>query len=205
MQFYTDSGVVLGYIYNQTRQFYVYVCNRVQQIRRITEPDQWHYVQTAQNPADHATRSVPAAELKNTTWLTGPAFLSPPPDGVPSPEEDHHKLVDPDSDTEVHSHATALSVPPLKLGSHRFEQFSSWRSLVRAIASLTSMLERKRAAVTAGDKITGATRPCTAEQLSKAETLIISCMQREAYREEFGCFPAGKTISKDSPLRKLDP
>lgn len=31
VEFYTDSRVVLGYIYNQTRRFYVYVANRVQQ------------------------------------------------------------------------------------------------------------------------------------------------------------------------------
>ncbi|KAK3507778.1 hypothetical protein QTP70_000334 [Hemibagrus guttatus] len=30
VEFYTDSRVVLGYIYNQTRRFYVYVANRVQ-------------------------------------------------------------------------------------------------------------------------------------------------------------------------------
>lgn len=33
--FHTDSKVVLRYIYNQTRSFYVYVCNRVLQIRRL--------------------------------------------------------------------------------------------------------------------------------------------------------------------------
>lgn len=32
--FYTDSKVVLGYIYNDTRCFYVYVSNRVAWIRR---------------------------------------------------------------------------------------------------------------------------------------------------------------------------
>ncbi|KAI3352937.1 hypothetical protein L3Q82_019236 [Scortum barcoo] len=57
-------------------------------------------VHTAQNPADHATRSVPATELTNTIWLTGPAFLSLA-GGVPSPEEEHHKLVNPDSDSEA--------------------------------------------------------------------------------------------------------
>lgn len=40
--FYTDSKVVLGYIYNETRRFYVYVSNRVQRIRRSTQPEQWH-------------------------------------------------------------------------------------------------------------------------------------------------------------------
>ncbi|KAI3374627.1 hypothetical protein L3Q82_021202, partial [Scortum barcoo] len=66
-------------------------------------------------------------------------------------------------------------------------------------------LDRKRAAVTARDKTTGTIKPCTAEQLSKAETLIISCVQRETYREEFDCLAGGKTIPKGSPIRKLDP
>ncbi|XP_061908363.1 uncharacterized protein LOC133653277 isoform X1 [Entelurus aequoreus] len=199
MHFYTDSRVVLGYIYNQTRRFYVYVCNRVQRIRRSTKPDQWHYVHTAQNPADHASRSVPATELTNTTWFTGPTFLYLP-DEVPSSEMEHHKLVDPDTDSEVRSHATALSIPHSKLGSHRFGRFSTWKSLVRAITSITNMLERKRAPVTTGD----ITKPVTA-QLSKAETIIISCVQKETYRTELDCLAAGKNIPKDSPLRKLDP
>ena len=75
VEFYTDSKVVLGYIYNQTRRFHVYVCNRVQRIKKTSRPEQWHYVCTTQNPADHGSRSVPASELTNTTWLTGPAFL----------------------------------------------------------------------------------------------------------------------------------
>ena len=56
LQFYTDSKVVLGYIYNETRRFYVYVSNRVERIRKSTRPEQWHYVLTTQNPADVPTR-----------------------------------------------------------------------------------------------------------------------------------------------------
>ncbi|XP_075533172.1 uncharacterized protein LOC142566217 [Dermacentor variabilis] len=74
--FYTDSKVVLGYIYNETRRFYVYVANRVQRIRSSTQPEQWKYVHTDENPADHATRAIPAAQLKSTNWLSGLDFLS---------------------------------------------------------------------------------------------------------------------------------
>lgn len=59
--FYTDSRVVLGYIYNEKRRFYVYVKNLIQRIRRVTQPQQWHYVSTEHNPADHATRSISTA------------------------------------------------------------------------------------------------------------------------------------------------
>ncbi|XP_072564870.1 uncharacterized protein, partial [Paramormyrops kingsleyae] len=53
--FYSDSRVVLGYIHNESRRFYVYVNNRVQRIRKSTTPDQWRYVRSDRNPADEAT------------------------------------------------------------------------------------------------------------------------------------------------------
>lgn len=72
LKFYTDSKVVLGYIYNESRRFYVYVSNRVERIRKFSCPEQWQYVHTDENPADVATRSVPPAHLLSTNWLTGP-------------------------------------------------------------------------------------------------------------------------------------
>ena len=37
--YYTDSKVVLGYITNESKRFYVYVANRVQLIRSLSSPD----------------------------------------------------------------------------------------------------------------------------------------------------------------------
>ena len=73
--FWTDSRVILGYIGNDARRFHVYVANRVQQIREITEPSQWHYVKSEDNPADHASRGLPASELSASNWFSGPSFL----------------------------------------------------------------------------------------------------------------------------------
>lgn len=36
--YYTDSKVALGYIQNDSRRFYVYVANRVQIIRSVSDP-----------------------------------------------------------------------------------------------------------------------------------------------------------------------
>ena len=76
VRFFTDSKIVLGYIHNSSRRFYVYVSNRVTRIRRSTHPDQWSYVLTDQNPADHATRYMPAAQLQQSIWHSGPGFLT---------------------------------------------------------------------------------------------------------------------------------
>ncbi|XP_071178037.1 uncharacterized protein [Mytilus edulis] len=41
VKFYTDSKVVLGYISNETRRFFIYVANRVEKIRKFSSPSQW--------------------------------------------------------------------------------------------------------------------------------------------------------------------
>ncbi|XP_046553577.1 uncharacterized protein LOC124263006 [Haliotis rubra] len=67
--FYTDCRVVLGYIHNRTRRFYIYVANRVERIHKSTKPEQWKYVPTDLNPADHGTRPSNASTSKVNSWL----------------------------------------------------------------------------------------------------------------------------------------
>ena len=79
--YWTDSKVVLGYIGNDARRFHVFVSNRVQQIRDLTLPSQWRYVDTKSNPADFASRGMSAENLISTTeWWNGPKFLWEPID-----------------------------------------------------------------------------------------------------------------------------
>ena len=74
--FWTDSNVVLGYIGNDSRCFHAFVANRVQQIRDHTEPYQWNYIRSAENPADIASRGATSKELMNNRmWFNGPGFL----------------------------------------------------------------------------------------------------------------------------------
>ena len=207
VEFYTDSRVVLGYIHNQTRRFYVYVSNRVQLIRKVSSPAQWHYVSSSRNPADLATRSVPAALLSTTTWLTGPAFLNQAGE-EPSLEEERFDLINPDTDVEVRALATTLSTGSSSLGSHRFERFSSWRSLVRATASLIHIAQSCKATDDQDRTCRSwhhCTTPRTVEELLQAEAIIIKTVQKEAYKEELACIANGKEIPRNSTLKKLDP
>ncbi|KAI3376733.1 hypothetical protein L3Q82_000003 [Scortum barcoo] len=61
--FWTDSRVVLGYVNNEARRFHVFVANRIQRIKESTNPSQWRYVVSEENPADHASRGLKAKEL----------------------------------------------------------------------------------------------------------------------------------------------
>jgi hypothetical protein len=72
--FWTDSTCVLWYIENEDRRFQTFVANRIAAIHNASSPSQWHYVNTELNPADDASRGVPADALEH--WIQGPKFLS---------------------------------------------------------------------------------------------------------------------------------
>jgi len=128
--FFTDSQVVFGYIYNEKRRFHVYISNRVQRIRNSTNPEQWHYVSSEHNPADVTTRPIAPIKLQDTIWFSGPAFLHHPKTET-FPKESF-TLVDPDQDSEVRPQVTMLHT----IVSNRFERFSDWSRLVRAVGKL---------------------------------------------------------------------
>ena len=74
--FWTDSTCVLSYLTSTSKRFKTFVANRVSTIRETSSPSQWRYVNSAQNPADDASRGLSAeALLKNQRWLRGPEFL----------------------------------------------------------------------------------------------------------------------------------
>lgn len=142
--YYTDSKVVLGYLNNQTRRFYNYVSNRVAVIHRRSKPLQWEFVPTAQNPADIGTRCLTSVEeLAESDWLRGPLLLRSPHSKeevltfpLVSPEEDK------DVRPEVKVKKTEISTPFVA----RFENFSTWKSLVRAVYNLKKICRLKRGA-----------------------------------------------------------
>ncbi|XP_076144361.1 uncharacterized protein LOC143126351 [Alosa pseudoharengus] len=190
--FYTDSRIILGYINNTSRRFYVYVANRVARIRKSTNPEQWRFVSTEHYPADHGTRSVPAAMLKDTIWLKGPAFLSR--DTCSQPET--FELIDPDADIDIRPQVKAFITKASdgELGSHRFERFSSWKALSRAMAKLIH-------------KVRSCTKsqPSKIDELTQAKLVLIRNAQHNVFAKEMKSLSKGGTVSKSSPLRKLSP
>lgn len=204
--YFSDSKVVLGYIYNETRRFYVYVSNRVLRIRRSSHPDQWRYVSTHQNPADHATRSVHAGHLKDTNWLSGPEFLSR---AEPSTAENTNDLVDPGTDPDIRPLVSALSTAasPKQLDSQRFAKFSTWKLLTRAVTLIIHIARHFKKTPERKSSCQGwhyCKAEFTVEECSKASAVIIQAVQREIYSEEIKCIQKQEKIPKTSPLWNLD-
>ncbi|XP_033763439.1 uncharacterized protein LOC117344719 [Pecten maximus] len=105
-KFYTDSRVVLGYIYNRTKRFHTYVSNWVQRIHLETLPEEWTHVSSELNPADVGTRSCMADELSGM-WFNGSGFLHT----IPSlPEDPDYPLQSPEDDKEIRSETKITTI-----------------------------------------------------------------------------------------------
>ncbi|XP_043211405.1 uncharacterized protein LOC122375894 [Amphibalanus amphitrite] len=109
--YWTDSRAVLGYIRNETKRFHVFVANRVEDIRQLSEPSQWRYIDSKSNPADLASRGASASELLTSSlWWHGPSLLTASIE-LPAMEEEFNVQSD-DPEVKRASFQAAISKPP---------------------------------------------------------------------------------------------
>ena len=229
--FWTDSQVVLGYINNEAKRFHVYVANMVQQIRDLTDPNSWFYVDTNSNPADEASRGLTAKQLvEGSRWLTGPKFLW---ESRPCKPEKVEVSPLQESDPELKK-ASVLTkevmnvVPfPDHFETSRLDSVSSWYQAVKVIAlclQLKSKFQRREVKKPGRPLTRSSTeveKSVTIPELQEAEKTIIRCLQYEHFHEELRILcdlnvTDGETnrgqarkrnqeLRKTSSLYKLDP
>lgn len=104
---------------------------------------------------------------------------------------------------EIRPQATTLVTKATQ--QHRFECFSSWKSLVRGMATLN--IARSSSPASRTENCTGwhCCNNLHTTELSQANTAVIWCVQREVYKEELKSLTKEKEISHQSTLKKLDP
>ena len=205
--YYSDSRVVLGYITNETRRFYVYVSNRVECIRKSSSPEQWYYVPSHRNPADLATRSVDAQNLSGSMWHHGPIFLHHQEASVNTTASQASDTTEDDPEVRPLVQDLATEILPNKpLGTSCFSKFSQWATLVSAIGRVLSFVQSHRQRSLEKSSTTGGIKPTPSVcLLNRAKFLIIQNVQREAYEQEISCLNNSDGLPKTSPLLKLSP
>ena len=227
--YWTDSKVVLGYISNEARRFHIYVANRVQQIKEHTDTTQWHYVKSAENPADIASRGMHANELvEHSMWLKGPEFLWN--ENLPQDESETFPLQSDDPELKqksVKSFACETASSDTFSLLDRLAYFSSWYKAKRAVALCLRYINKLRQHVSNGPprKAKGTKRPnihpLTVDEMKEAELLIIKHAQALSFKGEISTLRANRVIgipsgrkehssckanlNGKSALRRLDP
>ena len=211
--FWTDSKVVLGYIKNESRRFHTYVANRVQQIRNVTDPDSWFYIESNENPADVASRGISAKELSHSSWFC-PEFLKK--DGLFTVDKNvTYKLAEDDLEVKTGTVLkSAVFKPSSFLEISRLEHISDWKSARRAIAlciELKGKLKSKshRSSNEQQDKGNQSSKmQISLEKLEAAEKVILKGVQHEAFSKEYEVLRVvskpGEELSRDQAGKRKD-
>ena len=74
--YFTDSEVVLYWIYSGATHSNIFIANRIINIRNRTEIKKWNHVSSGENPADIPSRGCSLAKLTDMPiWIHGPEFI----------------------------------------------------------------------------------------------------------------------------------
>ncbi|XP_046351945.2 uncharacterized protein LOC124132206 [Haliotis rufescens] len=84
--YWTDSMAVIRYVRNEVSRFKTFVANRIAEIHDDSDPHQWRYLPSVENPADPASRGLDMKSFKKVAlmWFNGPEFLLKPESEWPS-------------------------------------------------------------------------------------------------------------------------
>ena len=188
--FWTDSTNVLYWIRNQSREFKPFVANRVGEIHRSSNPQQWRHVPGDMNPADLSTRGLSATELVNSKlWAEGPGIIQGEESTWPPqlPNERVEESIDKYEKRKV-THATSESQNDTSIEAN---YFSNFRSLVRTFAWVRRFVNNCKLPNESRKK----SQTLCLQELKDSETWWIKKAQLEG-------FPEGKT---DSCLTRFNP
>ena len=195
--FWSDSEIILDYISNSSCRFQIFVANRVSAIMQGSHKSQWHHIAGVDNPADVASRGCLSNGLP-ASWFAGAWFLKEPRSSWPveSPRKTHAELA---SRLELRSHNVVLETrienSPLDV---LIKHYSCYYRLQKAVAWLRRCLSKLR-----GREIEQG--PLSASELRRAELVLISHVQHDAYPEEIASLKSQGRVSVTSDIFTLNP
>jgi len=194
--FWTDSMIVLAWIKGEPSRWQVYVGNRIAEIQRLTDQQDWLHIRSEHNPADVISRGVLPEQLLNTMlWWEGPPWLKENQSRWP--------------ETSIHipseipeARVQSFALLHVKKSLNLFDRYSSLIKLKRVVAwcmrfKTNCMLSKTKSSKTHG--------PLACEELQRSMNILIKLHQIEAFPSELHHLQQGKAINPQSKILSLSP
>ena len=215
IRLWSDSEAALKMIYNPSRPRPVFFANRLSKIHAGSTPEQWRWVDSANNPADHCSRGIESHEAEKwRQFHNGPDFLRLPEDQWPQ--------------TNIATYPVSVHVAALYAAvEDKSEEFDAvlraaasrgkWTHKLRVIAMLFIAVRRWRLFPKAKTRATKDLLPkpeVTQVHLEEAQKQLVKAVQRQNYGEVIAQLEAGKVntpnsrhefIVKNKQMRMLNP
>ena len=192
--FWTDSTNVLYWVRSKSRSFKPFVANRVGEIQRITDPEEWRHIPGVENPADLPTRGLTASQItESKLWIEGPEFLKSDescwPEKLPNNNADGSSIDVERRKEQTHNTGSHVTVEKPELLDP--SKFSSLTKLYRTTAWIKRFVGNCRLSKESRN-ITKILQP---DEMKKAERIWLGQAQIDA-------FPDGE---KDKRLLHFNP
>ena len=123
---WTYSTTALQWLHASNNKQLVFVANRVAEILENSTIDQWRHVEGNLNPADIGTRGMKVEALKESEWLTGPAWLTETEAAWPKAPEKLQFSIREEPEPVMEA---AVMEPAFK-----WERFGSFKKVIRVLS-----------------------------------------------------------------------
>ena len=199
--FWTDSMAVLRFINNKHSRFKVFVANRLSIIHELSQPNQWRYVNTKENPADVASRGAsPSDNVLLKFWSQGPSFLhQAKPTNAERKEFDEAPLEEELNEVKT---VTATGITE-DFSAKWLSRWSEYNKLVRCTAyirrfTVPGFIRRLKAGQ---ERI----KSLSVAELNSAELALVKLSQHDAFSQEIDRLQKGRPVRLSSRILQLNP
>ena len=172
--FWSDSAVALTWI-KRDDDWNTFVANRCKEIRKYTNPENWHHIAGVLNPADLPSRGCYPKTLAKGEWWKGPSWLK-----LEEKDWPKSKVLVPEEDVNKEKKKTA--VVQLSCEEQNFTSellyFSQYMKIVRMISWIQRFVSNS---LPCKGKIKG---ELTFEEVQDAEGKLLRCIQKECFQSE---------------------
>lgn len=201
---WTDSTIVLGWLRRHPSKSKIFVANRIVEIHKVLNMNQWHHVISKENPADAASRGIPGSQLKsNELWWTGPNWLNKSENSWPTEPE----IVD--NEIEIKTQKKTAMTYYSMANDDLLNRYSSLNKLLRITAIIIKFKTNCLKPMSIKHRLRGYkpsvnTVEITTIEIQNANTRWIKISQ-ELYHAEIKALSAGLPVNRKSNLLPLNP
>ncbi|XP_055542740.1 uncharacterized protein LOC129728328 [Wyeomyia smithii] len=198
MTFWTNSTCVLRWIKGAPSTWITFVANRVAKIQVLTENKIWRHVPGLENPADLTSRGINPNQIQNNVlWWEGPAWLKAEREFWP---EQPAESITEDVTREARRSVLHCTSQQEAFSSWYVRKFSTFTALLRCTAHFCRRLDRSK-----GVERNERSGFLKASELKLAEQMLIRCVQREVFVNEWKALSNNSVVQRNSPLRWFNP
>ena len=209
---WSDSQIALHWL-KSDKNLKSYVSQRKNNIKALCPTAEYRYIPTSDNPADLLTRGISYNEfIKNKIWLNGPQWLCNS-DDWPEPMQSSQTSLSTGASVSVEN----ITVSEINTNTDTIEnsnerefpidvtRFSSYSKILRVTCYVLSFISKLKFSVNRKKSLPTIEQcnPISADNLKKAELLLLSSLQMENFPELHEYFNSNKSKATPTLVKQL--